>query len=205
MAVRLYADEQLFLFVQYLVTAFMVIQLIKSDLFRYSGRTDWRTLIRHYFCNRGFRFTCWLRLAAAPGVWRKLAYPMYVWQKRRSGIIISPRTPIGYGLYIGHGGPLIINSSARLGNNVNLSPYTVIGANKGPAAIIGDNVYIGPNCNLIENVSIGDNATIGAGSVVTKNIPANATAAGNYAKVLNFQNPGQFIHNRWPPINQHDS
>lgn len=178
----------------------MVIQLIKSDLYRYSGRTDWRAFLRHYLCNRGFRFTFWLRLASATSTWRKLAYPMYVWQKHRSGIIISPRTPIGYGLYIGHGGPLIINSSAQLGENVNLSPYTVIGANNGPAARIGNNVYIGPNCNLIENVHIGDNATIGAGSVVTKNIPANATAAGNYAKVLNYHQPAQFIHNRWPPV-----
>ncbi|MCO6522735.1 MAG: hypothetical protein J6571_06070 [Snodgrassella sp.] len=189
----------------YPISYFMVIRLIKSDLFRYSGRTDWRTFIRHYFCNRGFRFSCWFRLASATGIWRKLAYPMYAWQKRCSGIIISPRTSVGYGLYIGHGGPLIINSNARLGNNVNLSPYTVIGANNGAAAIIGDNVYIGPNCNLIENVCIGDNATIGAGSVVTKNIPANATAAGNYAKVLNYQNPGRFIHNRWPPMNTHDT
>lgn len=204
MAVRFHRDEQPFIFPTSL-HCFMVIELIKSDLFRYSGRTDWSSFIRHYLFNRGFRFTFWLRLASVPGIWRKLAYPMYAWQKRRSGIIISPRTAVGYGLYIGHGGPLIINSSARLGNNVNLSPYTVIGANNGPAACIGNNVYIGPNCNLIENVQIGDNATIGAGSVVTKNIPANATAAGNYAKVLNYQNPGQYIHNRWPPENTNEA
>ena len=175
----------------------MVIELIKSDLFRYSGRTDLGTFIKQYLLNRGFRFTFWLRLASASGWWHQLAYPMYVWQKKRSGIIISPHTCIGYGLYIGHGGPLIINQSARLGNNVNLSPYTVIGANQGSAATIGNNVYIGPNCNVIENVCIGDNATIGAGSVVTKDIPPNATAAGNYAKVLNYNNPCQFIQNPW--------
>ena len=36
-----------------------------------------------------------------------------------------------------------------------------------------------------------------AGSVVTKDIPSNATAAGNYAKVLNFNNPGRYVENRW--------
>ncbi|MCO6504036.1 MAG: hypothetical protein J6568_01280 [Snodgrassella sp.] len=175
----------------------MVIQLIKSDLFRYCGRICFSAFVKQYLCNRGFRFTFWLRLASAPNWWHKLVFPMYVWQKRRSGIIISPGTRIGYGLYIGHGGPLIINGTAQLGNNVNLSPYTVIGANIGNAATIGNNVYIGPNCNIIENVCIGDNVTIGAGSVVTKDIPVNATAAGNYAKVLNYQNPCKFIQNPW--------
>lgn len=175
----------------------MVIELIKSDLFRYCGRTCFKAFVKQYLFNRGFRFTFWLRLAAAKSWWHYLALPMYMWQKRLSGIMINPRTQIGYGLYIGHGGPLIINRTAQLGNNVNLSPYTVIGANLGNAAKIGNHVYIGPNCNVIENVCIGDNVTIGAGSVVTKDIPTNATAAGNYAKVLNFNNPGQYIHNPW--------
>lgn len=38
---------------------------------------------------------------------------------------------------------------------------------------------------------------LGAGSVVTKNIPDHATAAGNYARVLNFNNPGRYILNKW--------
>lgn len=41
------------------------------------------------------------------------------------------------------------------------------------------------------------NVTIGAGSVVTKSIPDNATAVGNYARVINYNNPGIFIKNRW--------
>ena len=46
-------------------------------------------------------------------------------------------------------------------------------------------------------VKIGNNVTIGAGSVVTKDIPDNATAAGNYAKVINYRDPGRFVNNRW--------
>lgn len=38
---------------------------------------------------------------------------------------------------------------------------------------------------------------IGAGSVVTHDIPDNATAAGNYAKVLNYNRPGKYVENRW--------
>ena len=50
---------------------------------------------------------------------------------------------------------------------------------------------------IVEDVKIGSNVTIGAGSIVTKDIPDNATVAGNYAKVLNYRNPGRFVHNRW--------
>ncbi|WP_322741361.1 LbetaH domain-containing protein [Leuconostoc mesenteroides] len=50
---------------------------------------------------------------------------------------------------------------------------------------------------MVEGVLIGDNATIGSGSVVKKDIPANATAAGDYAKVLNYNHPGRYINNKW--------
>ena len=50
---------------------------------------------------------------------------------------------------------------------------------------------------IVENVNIGNSVTIGAGAVVTKDIPDNATAAGNYAKVLNYTRPGRFIANQW--------
>ena len=104
---------------------------------------------------------------------------------------------MGYGLYIGHNGPIVVNPTAVIGNNCNLSQFTTIGSNEGKAAIIGDNVYIGPGVCIVEDVRIGNNVTIGAGSVVTKDIPDNATAAGNYAKVLNYDNPGRYVHQRW--------
>ena len=90
-----------------------------------------------------------------------------------------------------------MNASTIIGNNCNLSQFTTIGSNEGHAAIIGDNVYIGPNVCVVEDVKIGNNVTIGAGAVVTKDIPQNATAAGNYAKVLNYNNPGRYIRNKW--------
>ena len=76
--------------------------------------------------------------------------------------------------------------------------FTTIGSNHEKAATIGDNTYIGPNVCIIEDVKIGSNVTIGAGSVVTKDIPDNATACGNYAKVINFNDPGRYTrNNRW--------
>lgn len=94
----------------------------------------------------------------------------------------------------------IVKNTAVIGNNVNLSQFTTIGSNKGKAAHIGDNVYIGPGVCIVEDVAIGNDATIGAGSVVTKDIPHGATAAGNYAKVLNYKTPGRYIGNRWTQL-----
>ena len=50
--------------------------------------------------------------------------------------------------------------------------------------IIEDYVFIGVNCVILPGVKIGKNSIIGAGSIVTKNIPENSVAAGNPAKVI---------------------
>ncbi len=49
---------------------------------------------------------------------------------------------------------------------------------------LGKNVWIGGSSTILSGVTIGDNSVIGAGSVVTKDIPANVIAAGNPARVL---------------------
>ncbi len=48
---------------------------------------------------------------------------------------------------------------------------------------IGNNVWIGGNVTILPGVSIGDNVTIGAGSVVTRDIPNNVVAVGNPCNV----------------------
>ncbi len=54
-----------------------------------------------------------------------------------------------------------------------------------PAPVmIGNNVWLGVNATVLKGVRIGDNSVIGAGSVVTGEIPANVVAAGNPCKVI---------------------
>ncbi|HAW34047.1 MAG TPA: sugar O-acetyltransferase, partial [Alphaproteobacteria bacterium] len=48
---------------------------------------------------------------------------------------------------------------------------------------IGKDVWIGGSVVILQGVTIGDNSVVGAGSVVTKDIPANVIAAGNPCKV----------------------
>ena len=49
---------------------------------------------------------------------------------------------------------------------------------------VGNNVWFGGNVVVLPNVKIGDNSVIGAGSVVTKDIPSNVVAVGNPCKVI---------------------
>jgi acetyltransferase-like isoleucine patch superfamily enzyme len=52
--------------------------------------------------------------------------------------------------------------------------------------IVSRGASIGSGCTILSNVSIGENAIVGAGSVVTKDVPANAIVAGNPAKILRY-------------------
>lgn len=172
--------------------------LIKSDLHRYYGTTNLRLFLKAWALNRGFNYMLWFRLAGSDN-WVVSRFANFLLRAKqiRYGIEIPKGTKIGPGLYIGHSGPCIIHPSTRIGSNVNLSQFVTIGSNHGKAATIGDNVYIGPNSVLVEDITVGDNVTIGAGSVVTCSLPDNCTAAGNPARILNHNNPGRYINRRW--------
>lgn len=55
---------------------------------------------------------------------------------------------------------------------------------KNSGIVIGNDVLIGANCIILKGVSIGERSIIGAGSVVTKDIPADCIAAGNPCRVI---------------------
>lgn len=174
------------------------LKFVKSDCYRYTGKTNLKTMLLLYIKSSTFRWQVAFRLVHGSGITRILGEIVWYLNTSRQRIQIEKRTTIGYGLYIAHGGPIVVNSSATIGNNCNLSQFTTIGANGGEkAATIGDNVYIGPGVCCVDSVIIGNNVTIGAGSVVTKDIPDDATAVGNYAHVINYNNPGRYIKNRW--------
>ncbi len=57
--------------------------------------------------------------------------------------------------------------------------------------VLENNVWLGESVIVNKGVTIGENSVIGAGSVVTKDIPANSIAAGNPAKVIKSINPAR--------------
>ena len=68
-------------------------------------------------------------------------------------------------------------------SELDIAPVTRPLYSKGPV-VIEDNVWIGDKVVILPNVTIGKGAIIGAGSIVTKNIPPYTIAAGNPAKII---------------------
>ena len=83
---------------------------------------------------------------------------------------------IGDGSLIGHNTTIAtLNHDFNPDKRANLHPSPVK---------IGKKVWIGSDCTILPGVEIGEGAVIGAGSVVTKNVPASSVAVGNPARVI---------------------
>ena len=63
---------------------------------------------------------------------------------------------------------------------------------------ICENVWIGENAIILPGIEIGKNSIIGAGSVVTKNVPENCIVAGNPARIIKKYN---FGNKKWEKVN----
>jgi putative colanic acid biosynthesis acetyltransferase WcaB len=106
------------------------------------------------------------------------------------GIEIPRKTKIGKGLSLYHGQALVLNQGVILGDNCTLRNSVTIGHKKladgtfSRCPRLGNHVDVGANVVIIGDIEIGDNVVIGAGSVVTKSIPANSVAVGNPARIL---------------------
>lgn len=181
------------------------IELIKSDYFRIYRKVDNLLIIwLRSFRERSLKHLFWLRLASYKNGWLyvpcKIRHEHY---KLKYDCRVHSGAKIGYGLYLGHAMSMCVNVNCIIGNNVNLSQMCNIGTNEGNQAIIGDNVYIGPMSCLVEGVQVGCNSTIGAGSIVVKDIPKRSTAVGNPCKVIGENKHPGYVQSRWPiPNNQ---
>lgn len=105
---------------------------------------------------------------------------------------------VGENFYANYNCVILDVGKVKIGDNVmfgpNVSLYTAghpihpksrnSGYEYGIEITIGDNVWLGGNVVVTPGVHIGNNAVIGAGSVVTKDIPDNMIAVGNPCKVI---------------------
>lgn len=98
---------------------------------------------------------------------------------------------VGEGSKINH---LSYVGDAQLGCNINVGAGTITcnydGANK-HLTIIGDNAFIGSNSSLVAPVTVGEGATVGAGSVITKDVPSGQLAVTRAAQkeISGWQRP----------------
>ena len=113
-------------------------------------------------------------------------------KKTRLGNFVEiKKSHIGEGSKVNH---LSYVGDAQLGAGVNFGAGAITcnydGVNKNQT-IVGDNAFIGTNACLVAPVNIGNTATIGAGSVITKNVEDKALAIGRGRQVQkdNYQRP----------------
>lgn len=104
----------------------------------------------------------------------------------------------GNHVFINHSFTAMSVGGIEIGDNVQIGPrVTIVTTNhdfenrdvlKCKSVRICRNVWIGAGAMIMPGVTIGENAVIAGGAVVTKDVPANAVAGGNPAKVLKYIN-----------------
>jgi len=106
------------------------------------------------------------------------------------GIEVSKEAKIGPGLRLPHPMGIIIAPGVTIGANCDLYAGTRLvlahGSRQGP--VLGDHVFMGDGAKVVGAVTVGDHAIIGISSVVTKDVPARATAVGIPARVIDENN-----------------
>lgn len=112
-----------------------------------------------------------------------------------NGTNIGALSHIGNNVEIGENcriqGSVYIANGCKIGNDVFIGPNATLTNDKYPPSrgkwspvIVADGVIIGANSTIIANVKLNDLCVIGAGSVVTCDIPSKEVWAGNPAKFL---------------------
>src|SRR5699024_6504294 len=104
------------------------------------------------------------------------------------GIEIHPGAKIGDRFFIDHGSGVVIGETCEIGDNVTLYQGVTLGGTgkeKGKRhPTIEDNVLVASGAKVLGSITIGENSKIGAGSVVLKNVPPNATVVGIPGRVV---------------------
>ena len=105
---------------------------------------------------------------------------------------------MGSGVYVNFNLTIVDDGKVWIGDHVMIGPNVTIATAGHPVlprlrekgiqynmpVRIGDNVWIGAGAIILPGVTIGNNSVIGAGSIVTKDIPSDTIAVGNPCRVL---------------------
>ncbi|MFB2733549.1 acyltransferase [Shewanella mangrovisoli] len=103
-------------------------------------------------------------------------------------VVLGDNVTVKSGVYIWDG--------TTIGNNVFIGPCATFTNDKMPRSKVYPDIFsritiedyasIGANATLLPGITIGKHAMVGAGSVVTKNVPAYAVVVGNPAKIIKY-------------------
>ena len=108
------------------------------------------------------------------------------------------RISIGDRTFVNHGLVALDVAEIRIGADVQIAPYVQLLTATHPVdpdarrekwegsqpITLGDNVWLGGGVIVLAGVTIGENSVVGAGAVVTRDLPGNVVAVGNPARVI---------------------
>lgn len=114
------------------------------------------------------------------GIFAKI---LRIFYPKCSSFFIDVNTKIGGGLQLAHPYSTILNAE-KIGENVYVNHLVTVGEKDGKRPIIESGAELHANCIVIGGIIVGKNAKIGAGAVVTKDVPENAVAVGNPARII---------------------
>lgn len=99
-----------------------------------------------------------------------------------TGIEIHPGAKIGRRFFIDHGMGVVIGETCEIGNNVTIFQGVTLGGTGKERGkrhpTLHDNVLVATGAKVLGSITVGENSKVGAGSVVLKNVPPNATVVG---------------------------
>lgn len=113
-------------------------------------------------------------------------------------VVFSPQQlKVGDNVYLGKGsylgnGPIELGDEVLIGNHVSITPANHLrhrgsfrfGGNEIATVKVGAGSWLGANSSILSGVEIGEGCLVGAGSVVTKPVPAHSLVAGNPARII---------------------
>jgi serine O-acetyltransferase len=106
-----------------------------------------------------------------------------------TGIEIHPGAKIGERVFFDHGMGIVIGETAEVGDGCTIYHGVTLGGTslyKGTKRhpTLGRDVVVGAGAKVLGGFTVGDGAKIGSNAVVTKPVPAGATAVGNPARII---------------------
>jgi serine O-acetyltransferase len=152
-----------------------------------AARSNWEVLTcypgLHAIFLHGWAHACWL--AGFRWLGRFTSHVA----RFLTGIEIHPGAKLGRRVFIDHGMGVVIGETAEIGDDCTIyqgvtlgGTALVKGAKRHPTLERG--VIVGANAQVLGGFTVGEGARVGSGAVVTKPVPAGATAVGNPARII---------------------
>jgi serine O-acetyltransferase len=124
-----------------------------------------------------------------------------------TGIEIHPAALIGERVFFDHAMGVVVGETAQIGDGSTIYQVVTLGGTSMYKGIkrhptMGANVVVGAGAKVLGGFVVGDGAKIGSNAVVTKPVPAGATAIGNPARLILPEDPSPSVAPPAPELNR---